>query len=190
MIKAVIFDWFGVIVGQGFDHTYRLAGGDPEKDKSFTIQTLKLANFGQISTSEFNKKMAEQLNISLETWHQAVLDSELADFELLNYIKSLKGKYKTAILSNANRGALTNKLAPHQLEEYFDELIVSAEVGMAKPDREIYHLAANKLNVAVDECLFIDDSQTNVEIAQSVGMHAILYDGFNKLKKELTKILV
>ena len=76
MVKAVIFDCFGVIVGQGFGHTYRAAGGDPERDRDFIVDMLNRSDRGLISDDEFRSGMAGQLGLSPREWHQAVLAAE------------------------------------------------------------------------------------------------------------------
>lgn len=190
MIKAIIFDCFGVLVGQGFEHTYRIAGGDPKLDRSFIESTLGQANLGLISDDEFRNAMADKLGIPIKQWQEAVKSAELPDRELLTYIKGLRPKYKTAVLSNANRGVLERKIGAEQLKECFDQVIVSAEIGMVKPDPRIYSLSAERLNVALQECIFIDDRQPFLDVAARLGMKVILYKDFEDLKKSMKKLLV
>jgi HAD superfamily hydrolase (TIGR01509 family) len=71
----------------------------------------------------------------------------------------------------------------------FDVVVVSGEVGFAKPDREIYHHTADLLEVEPAECVFIDDRQAYVSGAEQAGMQAILYQDFEQMKTELEKIL-
>lgn len=59
----------------------------------------------------------------------------------------------------------------------FDDVVISAEVGMRKPDPAIFRLAATRLGVDVAACVFVDDLDLNVEAARSVGMTAIHHDG-------------
>ena len=189
MVKAIIFDCFGVIVGQGFDHTYRSAGGDPAQDRHFIEDMLGQANLGRISEDHFHNSMADKLGMSLEEWRDAARDAEKADTELLDYIKNLRGTYKTAILSNANLGVLEDEIGGRRLKDCFDAVVVSADVGMVKPDPRIYIHVADKLGVEPSECIFIDDRQQFVDQASQLGMQAILYDNFEQLKSYLDKIL-
>ena len=57
----------------------------------------------------------------------------------------------------------------------FDDVVVSAEVGLAKPDPEVFRLAARRLGLPPAECVFVDDWDVNVGAAREVGMAAILY---------------
>ncbi len=189
MIKAVIFDCFGVLVGKGFENTYRSAGGDPTRDRNFIDSTLNSANLGLISDQEFREAMAGKIGISVKDWRVAVETVELPNEELLAFIKNLRPKYKTAILSNANLGVLGRKIGVEHLKECFDEVIVSAEIGLVKPDPKIYTFTADKLGVAPEECVFVDDKQIFLDAANKLNMHVILYSDFDSFKNNLNSIL-
>ena len=68
------------------------------------------------------------------------------------------------------QGRLRDGLGIHGL---FDTVVCSADEGMAKPDHRIYRLAAERLSLPPDECIFIDDAERNVEAAREVGMAAV-----------------
>lgn len=189
MIKAVIFDFFGVLVGDGFELTYRQAGGNPAKDKEFIQDLLDQTNRGLITTEEFRKRICKQLGITVDDYQIAVKSSEKINYELLDYIKSLRPKYKTAILSNVNKGGLERRIDRQTLDEYFDVIVVSGDVGYIKPEPEIYQLTADKLGVSLKECVFIDDREGYVKAAEAAGMQAIQYDNFDQMKTDLEKIL-
>lgn len=189
MIKAIIFDCFGVLVGKGFNRTYSLAGGDPVKDEAFIKDILDRANRGLLSNEEFDVAVSEKLNVSLEAWQRAVDKADSPDEQLLGYIKELHRSYRTAVLSNSNRGVLKYRISSVWLEDCFDKVIVSAEIGLVKPDPQIYSLAARRLGVELEECVFIDDKTDFVEAASQLNMKAILYTNFNNLKKELGGLL-
>jgi putative hydrolase of the HAD superfamily len=189
MIKAIIFDCFGVLVGKGFDYTYGLAGGDPKKDEAFIDELLDKANLGVLSNHEFTLKIAEHLNITLKDWQKAAEKAELADEQLLGYIRELRESYKTAILSNSNKDVLSSRISKQWLSEAFDEVIVSADIGLVKPDPRIYQYAADKLGAKINECIFIDNRSAFTDRAEQLGMQAIVYKDFVSLKSQLTKLL-
>lgn len=189
MIKAIIFDCFGVIVGKGFEYTYRMSGGDPKKDYLFIEDMLYKANMGQITNKQFSLAMSEKLNISLAEWNNCLVKAEQADKELLSFIKSLRKTYKIAILSNSNKGVLKHKIGTEWLNECFDDIIVSADIGLVKPDHDIYKLTAERLAVWPQECVFIDDKQSFVDSASQLGMKGIKYLDLKTLKVELEKVL-
>lgn len=189
MIQAIIFDCFGVLIGRGFESTYRTAGGNPIQDRDFIKKTLQQANLGLISDSEFRTAMARQIGIGSEDWVRVIKNTERINIELLGYIERLHTKYKTAILSNANVGVIDRVIGKKLLKHYFDEVIVSAEIGIVKPDQRIYRLVADRLNVAPNECLYIDDRESFLDPAIQIGMRALLYEDFNQLKLSMSKLL-
>lgn len=189
MIKAIIFDCFGVLVGRGYDDTYRHAGGDPIKDKRFIHDILAQASLGLIPEEEFSKTVAEHIGITVETYKQAVEEAEGPNFELLKLAKELRKNYKTAILSNVNNGVLERKIPAKWLKDCFDVLIVSAELGFIKPESKAYVHTAQELGVELEECVFIDDNPMFVQAAKSLGMKGIVYTEFESMKQQLDKIL-
>ncbi len=188
MIKAIIFDCFGVLAGSGFKEIYQQAGGDLSKDSKFLDDVLATANRGFMSSREMHQQVADRIGLTYDVWYESVEKGEQPNQELLEYIKGLKPKYKTAILSNANIGTLDRKFTPEQLS-LFDTVVVSAEVGMMKPNAEIYELVAERLGVDVKECLFTDDSPAYCAAAKATGMQAIWYRDFEQFKAELVQTL-
>jgi HAD superfamily hydrolase (TIGR01509 family) len=189
MIRAIIFDFFGVLVGEGFDATYRSAGGDPIKDKQFIQKLLDSSNRGRISSEEFRAKICHQLGITIDQYKEAMARAETPNLELFDYIKTLRPNYKTAILSNVSKGGLERRIKREKLEEYFDVLVVSGDLGYVKPEAEAYEFTAKQLGVAPEQCIFVDDRIGYVEGAAALGMKAIKYINFKQMKSEIEKIL-
>ncbi len=188
MIKAVILDCFGVLVGTGFDDTYSLAGGDPIKDKQFIHDILLRANYGQISREEFGKELTDKLGITIEDWRKAAQISEKPNEELLKYALSLKPKYKVGILSNVNSGVIEHKIDKKYLDQ-FDAVVVSADAGVVKPWPEAYEYAANKLGAKLEECIFTDDNVGFIEAAKQIGMKAFLYQNTKQCIEQIEKLI-
>lgn len=189
MIKAIIFDCFGVLVGKGFDETYRNVGGNPDEDRRFVSGLLAQANQGLISQRDFRQQITGQLGISDDDWNSAIQQSEQPDRKLLEYVGQLHARYKVAILSNANRGVVQSKLGEDCIERCFDAVIVSAEVGHVKPEADIYHYATQQLDVEPESCIFLDDLDGYVTAAQEVGMHGIVYKNLEQAKRDIETII-
>jgi putative hydrolase of the HAD superfamily len=114
---------------------------------------------------------------------------EVRDEKLLTYIKSLRGEYKIGLLSNIGVSSLEKRFSQAELEEYFDAVIVSGEVGYAKPEREIYEITADRLGVDLSECLFTDDRPDYCDAARACGMQAIPYESFVQFQSDLSALL-
>jgi putative hydrolase of the HAD superfamily len=102
-----------------------------------------------------------------DSWH--LIEDNMA------LIEALRPPYKLGVLSNADitlEDRMRDGLGIHHL---FDTVICSAAVGMAKPDPAIYALAAERLGLAPEACVFIDDLDRNVEAARAAGMSVVHY---------------
>ncbi len=89
--------------------------------------------------------------------------------------RALRPPYRTAILSNADASLPARLRETLGIHELFDAVVCSAEEGIAKPDPAIYRLAAARLDLPPDACVFIDDHEPNVTAAREVGMAAIFF---------------
>lgn len=187
MIKAIIFDCFGVLVGKGFWNVYRLAGGDPEADHEYIDHWLNLANTGKVSQPEFRQAMADKLGLTVPQYLEIYNADEKPNQDIFDYIKTIKPQYKIGLLSNANAGVIESRI-PADLLTLFDARVISAEVGMLKPTPAIYQLVADKLGVKPEEAVFTDDHQQYLPGATAVGMHSILFTGVDDFRKQLAEL--
>lgn len=142
-----------------------------------------------IEVSEVYRLISAHLDISVDEWRQEIMAGEARNQPVIDLIRSLRKRYKTALLSNVGRGSLSTRFSDEELADWFEVVVASGEVGMAKPDPEIYQHTAEKLDVKPSECLFIDDRPHLLEGAKKVGMKTILYQDFEQMKGELEKIL-
>lgn len=189
MIKAVIFDLFGVLVmdSLGMMHD-ELVQSDPVK-KAKIIDILHASHHGFLTSEESSAQIAALLGLSYKAYRRRVMDGETRNETLLKYISELKKNYKTAILSNIATGSIYKRFSQDELDEYFDTVVTSGDEGHAKPEPEIYELTADRLGVRFDECIFTDDNPDYCEAARSVGMRAIRYASFEQFRSELEKVL-
>ena len=99
---------------------------------------------------------------------------------------------KTAILSNGVPEVMARVRADRPLEEIFDVVVVSYELGHAKPDREIYEATLSKLGLAPQDALFVDDRGENIAAADELGLRTFHFTGndrFGRFLAQLTKEL-
>ena len=99
-------------------------------------------------------------------------------------IPDLRKKFRLGIINNGNSLAL-----PYWKQKFdfsaFDVFVNSAQVKLKKPDSMIYLLACKKLSVSPAECLFMDDSQENIESARRLGMRVVWWNTRNGMEKNL-----
>jgi epoxide hydrolase-like predicted phosphatase len=110
--------------------------------------------------------------------------------ELIEYVRRLRPRYRTGIISNSFVGAREREQAAYGLGDLIDVLIYSHEAGISKPDPRIYALACAELGVAPPEAVFVDDTDVRVDGARRAGLHAILYQDNTQVIRELDALLV
>ncbi|HIP97615.1 MAG TPA: HAD family phosphatase, partial [Anaerolineae bacterium] len=168
-IKAIIFDFGGVLIGPRSEEEHRYwaerLGLRPGQvgDILYGGEEWALVKVGAISEDEFWQRVGPKLGLhtaeEIDRFRQEYFagDTERLDRQLVDLAQELRGKYKLAVLSNAS-GVVEDLLRERfGIRDLFDVVIDSACVGLAKPDRAIYELALERVGVAPDEAVFIDD---------------------------------
>jgi len=198
MLKAVIFDVGGVLI-----RTQSRAGRKKWADR-LGIDDWDFENF------IFGGESGQQAQLGQKTfdehWHSIGDEFKLSDTEvtemradffagdamnepLVSYVQRLReAKYRTGILSNFADDARYVWSEIYPLIQYFDGIVISYEVGLMKPDPQIYYLAAESLRVEMEEALFIDDFVENIEAAKKVGMQALHFTNPEVAQQKLIEI--
>jgi glucose-1-phosphatase len=181
-LRAVIFDMGGVLV--------RTYDNQPQKQLAarfgltqrelveliYASKTAMDAMAGQIPEEEHRRTICDQLHFpesEIGSFFDTFWKGDDENQDLIGFVRRLRSKYKTAILSNAWSGARKELESRYHFLDAFDEQIFSADVRMAKPEPGIYHLVLNRLGILPPDVVFIDDFIENVEGAKRVGMQAI-----------------
>lgn len=113
---------------------------------------------------------------SLWDWYCGALDAELFAYAKALRGKGLRGKgLRVGTLSNSFDGARREEQRRFGFEDAFDVLVYSHEVGLAKPDPEVFLVAAQRLGLPPDQVVFVDVVPGNIEGARACGLHAVLH---------------
>lgn len=187
MIKAIIFDCFGVLyVHHGPEYIknnakqyYRI------KDKLAEISNQ--ADYGLISQQQYEQQLAELAGLTMGDINRHVLRGFGRNNELMDYIeKTLRPHYKVALLSNISRGTMERFFTKKERDKLFDYVALSGETGMIKPNIAAFVDVCDGLGIDTSEALIVDDNRTNCVGARYAGLDAIEYDGFAHLKRTLS----
>lgn len=188
MIKALIFDCFGVLVNDGLQTMIdELRKTDPDTAEQ-VVDVVQLALQGKIDAEDSRERVAALLGLSFDDYKTAIKRAEVKNQELLDYILTLRAKYKTAMLSNILPGGLAARFTPQEMTKYFDTVVASGDIGVAKPEARAFEITAERLGVRLDECVMIDDREVYLAGARAVGMQTILYESFPQLKQSLERL--
>lgn len=186
MIKAIIFDFFDVIRQDAF-HAWMSIHGFTREDPAGEVS--RRLDTGIINMDQFYQELAQLSGQTTQDLLNEFAQNEKFNHEVIDYIRELRKSYKTALLSNAESDYLRNILNEKELEQLFDIILISSEIGIAKPDPKMFELALTRLNIHADEAVFIDDQLKNIHAAESVGIKGIQFEDIDKLREALGAIL-
>ncbi|MBI5061443.1 MAG: HAD family phosphatase [Candidatus Aenigmarchaeota archaeon] len=196
-MKAVIFDWGGVLID---DPASRMHGyfssyfGVPVQEfektrKKFEDDFQK----GIISEGIFWELVCKELGVQKPKtllWGRAFKATYSPIKEMFALVSDLRNKgYKTGLLSNTEEPSVT--FFEENKNEYgmFDAAVFSCREGTAKPEKKIYEIVLKRLGVNTGDAVFIDNKLEFVDGAKRVGMKAVLFKNFEQLKKELDSLI-
>ena len=195
-IKATIWDLFDVLVQASRDNFVQLA-----RDLRIPLETLwhyfddpetiRKWFLGQETTAVYYQRIIHELNLP-QSGFALLIDTPnllVVESQLISFIRSSRSVLKTALCSDAPdmvRGQLTEGW---KIADLFDVIIISSEVGLMKPDPEMYHLTLDRLQILPQEAIFIDDKENNVIGAQAVGMVGIQFKDSAQTIREIDRIL-
>lgn len=194
MIKAVITDVGGVLVTTILSQMAEDLAEKYSLEKDFVKKAIHNRwteyKLGKIKADEFWQSFADQTGI--KKGKEELKNISLSYNKIIpgtfDFFKSLKGKYKLAIISNNADEWVEDIKNLIPIEEVFDIIIFSNEVGLKKPEKEIFMLCIKKLGLKPEECVFIDDQENNIESASEIGFKTIKFEDAVQLEKELEKI--
>ncbi len=150
------------------------------------------ASVGEYSVEEVWEWVRQELELNQEEGQQLTRDfwqGDDLDEDLVAYVRGLRPRFQTGLISNAWL-ELRDLLENHwHIDDAFDDLVISAEVGLAKPDPAIYKLALERLKVEADRTIFVDDFSHNIAAAAEIGMHAVHFANPNQAIADVDQLI-
>lgn len=197
-IAALIFDFGGVLLmtrDSSGRSSWESTLGLPLGALSSMVLESKYAlraELGQVSETEVWEHLAGVFGLSsgqLLKLRQAFWEDAELNERLVRLIRRLRPSYKIAILSNAWSDAREVFTRKYDLGSIVDLIMISAELGIAKPDVRIFEIAAERLGVCPREVLFIDDKLENIRGARAAGMHGLHFQATEQAIADLARYL-
>ena len=186
MIRGIIFDCFGVLYQGSVTHLREYAA---EQDLQALADLNLSSDYGYISRDEYLAQVGELIHKSPEEIEALTRAAHIRNDVLVEYVKTLRSTYKVAMLSNVGRGLIEQLFTPDELKELFDVVVLSNEVGMIKPDPNIYLLTSEKMGLQPYECVMIDDLVVNIDGAERAGMKGIVYTTTSSLSSDIENMI-
>ena len=182
MIHHIIFDLGGVIITltpdvarerfrrMGIRDAFELMGTYGHRDIFLQCEN------GTLSASEFCQRLSERVGreVSFEEAQYGWMGyAKEVPMHRLHFLDRLRAEgYSVMLLSNTRSSAFCDERRP--ITSFFDRMYLSYELKLYKPDPAFFRYALNDAGIKAEETLFIDDSQTNLDSASSVGIHTML----------------
>ncbi len=200
-IKNIVFDLGGVIINLDPARTRtaftQLGLNNFDALYSFAQQsgTFDLFDKGLLTNADFRKELRKHISndvtdIQIDTaWNAMLLDVPAEKIELLKFLKS---RYRTFLLSNTNRihvdcfsAELARVHGSKDFSPWMERCYYSCEIGMRKPDEEIFRFVLQENNLSAEETLFIDDSPQHIDGAAKCNIETLHFTPGNSLSDAL-----
>ena len=197
-IQAIIWDFGGVIV-RTEDRSARsewerqLGLSEFELDRIVFSGEIGLkASLGQANARAVWESVGQQLQLDETALHslcRAFWEGDRVDRKLLNFIRDLRPDHRTGLLSNAWPELRRDLEERWNMADAFDKIVISAEVGLAKPDPRIYALILERLDIQPANAVFDDDFEENVAAAAVMGMQTVHFKDPQQVMEHLRSLL-
>jgi len=196
--EALIFDFGGVIFDWDPRYLYRkFFDGDTEAMERFLVEIDFFQwNLQQDEGRPFAEAVsqlcerfpqyAELIRAYRERWEESIQGPIQPTLDILSRLK--RAGYPLYALSNWSAETYQLIRPRYDFFDWFDCILVSGEARVAKPDPRIYTLFLEQIHRKAEECLFIDDSESNVQAAQQLGFQVVRFESPAQLEAELRQI--
>jgi len=197
-VKAVIFDVGGVLLMNRIEEILQKVaeslGIDAAGFREFQLGYHSRMQKGSMSVAEFAKIIGDKYGLGMaaeeivKVWKRSYLDVMDVNEGAMGIVKKLKQSgYKTGLVSNVpDLHAQINR--ERDLFKPFDACILSCEVGLVKPEKKIFEMAADKLGLGPKECVYIDDRGKYLGVPRGMGFVVFQFRGSEQLAAELKGI--
>jgi 2-haloacid dehalogenase len=197
-IDTVLFDLGGVLVDWNPRYLYAPHfGEDRERMEHFLAHVCAPEwNHTMDAGKPFSEAVAERqalfpehadlIALWKDGWQQMLGAPIQKTVELLDALRA-RG-HRLVALTNWSAETFPIALERFEFLQWFEDIVVSGEVRMAKPDPRIFRLAVERNRLDPARTLFIDDSKVNVEAARETGLHAVHFRGAEPLRKDLVRV--
>ncbi|HNV85514.1 MAG TPA: HAD family phosphatase [Candidatus Omnitrophota bacterium] len=195
-ITTIIFDVGNVILHydylRGVRRLAQATGLSEEKTEKEFCRSERVERYvtGKLTSRDFFEGAKRDLGLSIgfdefsRIWNDIFWPNHFIE----EMIAAVKGKYRLAALSNTNDLHYRYWIEKFPILNRLDFIFVSHEMGLRKPDPEIFREALRKLGAEPEETVFIDDMEENVQTALSLGIAAVRFQSPEQLKKELAEL--
>ena len=170
MKDVILFDFFGVLCAEVSPRWFRKYYPDAQAGE-IKAEIMGKADLGILTEDETYEQISRRTGAQL-----VKINTELADF-----VGQQRHRHKVYLLSNAISPFLRRILEEYGLYDLFDGIIISSEIGLAKPSAEFFNAALERLGVRPEDAVMIDDNAANIAGAERAGIRGIVFESNRQL---------
>ncbi|MEE9523428.1 MAG: HAD family phosphatase [Thermodesulfovibrionales bacterium] len=197
MVRAILFDFGGVIAEEGFREGLKEIGRKNRlhPDEFFETATEIVYSTGYVtgtaSESDFWEALRQNMGIkgSDNDLRNELLKRFKMHSEMLDLIKELKEQGLAMFILSDQTNWLDEINEKYDFFGYFKDVFNSYHLHRNKRDPDLFHDICRKIEFRPEDVLFVDDSPANTERADKMGLQTITYQGFEQFRKELKDLI-
>jgi len=193
MIKAIIFDFAGVITREGFLPVLsrNLRKKYVFDEGLFTERFVEFENdymLGKMTARDFWNKVCVSTSIPFEDFERIFATAYELNEKMVDLIKKIKSNYKTYLLTD-NFETLSNNIKENKdVRGLFDKMFFSNETGLLKETAGAFEYVLDRIQESGENCIFTDDKGKNLIQANKLGIKTILFENFDAFKEKLDSL--
>lgn len=199
MIKNIVFDLGGVLIDWNPEYVFlKEFRGDREKMNWF-FNTICTSSWNEEQDAGYSIEKATNERVAMFPKHERLIRmyygewEQMLGFEHTETVEILRRLHDSKEHSIYSLTNWSNETFPVALKKFpflswFKGILVSGDVGLKKPDREIYKLLLDRYGLEANTCVFIDDRTENVKAASALGFSGIVFKNHTQLSKDLKKL--
>ncbi|HVN26478.1 MAG TPA: HAD family phosphatase [Candidatus Paceibacterota bacterium] len=187
MPKAIIFDFFGVIVSRITPYWFGKYFPDRDYHEMMRLHTIR-ADKGEITEQQLFEDLGALVAKPPAEVRQEWFDHATLREDTLDLAKRLRAHFRTAILTDTPNFLFWDIVGKYGLRQHFEPIVVSSEVKMTKEDPRMFELMLRNLGIGPGDAVFTDDKPENVELARSVGIRSFVFTDAAQFEKDLAGI--
>ena len=173
---TIIFDFFGVFCTPGATNWFKRNISTTEADLQALQALCTQSDYGRLSRAEFQEELSRLTGTPISDIVKGIAVETRINNPLIAYVRELKTEgRRIACLSNGTREWTLQTILDNGFEDLFEQIILSGDLGIVKPDPAIYAHALKVLDVEASKALFVDDRKANVDAAIACGMQGLVF---------------
>ncbi len=196
-LRALLWDVGGVLLTNAWDRTERAKALehfnlDPDEFQSRHEMLVSSFERGKITLDDYLERTIfyRERPFAIAEFRDYMFTLSAPFPDVLKFAQALgsSNKYFMGTINNESRELNDYRIERFGLKNIFRVFVSSCFVGLRKPERDIYRLALELIQIPADQCCFIDDRALNLESAAKMGMHTIEIKNADQLRSELEKL--